>query len=586
MIDHECEKPCVRQGARVAAARGLIGRRAAYLLAAPSAVALLLLTHVGPAGAAEPDPPIAEPLQPFSGDVPPSPSGVVKGDPRSAAPYPQSSPQSLAPAFGVNVRMNQDATGAPQNETSIAINPGNSSNIVAGGNDYRTGPPRSGFYATLDGGSTWTDGILPNYPAGAHPRGDPAVAFDSAGNAYFASLAFPNSGSSCQSEGGIYVSRSGDGGLTWAAPLQVAQNSLGPPIFLFLDKEYIGVDRTSGPFAGQVYVSMTLFVHSAGCTSGYVSSPIVVATLTPDAASVKSLVQIGGGTADLFSQGSVPAVDLDGKVYVAYQTFDSGCPVTVTQLSGEGQVNQQKAIHVASSTDGGATFGTPVTAACQFGLPFSTTLGKTILPPTVFRMNSFPSMAVNPANGHIYIVWTEWVPQTDSDVFFIKSTDRGASWSAPIRVNDDTVGNGKDQFFPWVSVSPNGARIDVVFYDRRDDSSNISFHTYVSSSHNSGASFTVNQRVSTVASNPADDGFGGAFIGDYNAIASTVDALHVAWTDTRAGEADVYYARVEAPAPPTLPSASVWGLAGMAATLVLLLGVWARRRARPGGRSR
>ena len=201
-------------------------------------------------------------------------------------------------------------------------------------------------------------------------------------------------------------------------------------------------------------------------------------------------------------------------------------------------------------------------------------------------MNSFPSMAINLANGHIYIVWIEWVPQTDSDVFFVKSTDRGASWSAPVRVNVDTVGNGKDQFFPWVSVSPNGVRIDVVFYDRRDDSSNISFHTYVSSSHNSGASFTVNRRVSTVASNPADDGFGGAFVGDYNGIASTVDALHLAWTDTRAGEADVYYARVEAPAPPIIPSASVWGLAGMAATLVLLLGVWARRRGRPEGRSR
>ena len=255
---------------------------------------------------------------------------------------------------------------------------------MAGGNDYRTGPARSGFYSSLDGGSTWTDGILPNYPAGVHSNGDPAVAFDSSGNVYFASLGFPDAGSSCQTSGGIYVSKSGDGGLTWAAPLQVAQNSPGPPFFLFLDKEYIAVDRTAGPFAGQIYVSLTQFVHSAGCTTGYVSSPIVVATLTPDAANVKSLVQIGSGTVDLFSQGSVPVVDLDGKVYVAYQTFDSGCPVTVTQFSGEGQVNQQKAIHVARSTDGGATFGTPVRATCQFGLPFNTTLGKTISRPLSF----------------------------------------------------------------------------------------------------------------------------------------------------------------------------------------------------------
>ena len=54
-------------------------------------------------------------------------------------------------------------------------------------------------------------------------------------------------------------------------------------------------------------------------------------------------------------------------------------------------------------------------------------------------MNSFPSMAINPTSGHVYVVWTEWVPQTDSDVLFIKSTDGGASWTyflAPRVTND------------------------------------------------------------------------------------------------------------------------------------------------------
>ena len=95
----------------------------------------------------------------------------------------------------------------------------------------------------------------------------------------------------------------------------------------------------------------------------------------------------------------VAAVAADGRVYVAYQTFDSTCPETTTQFTGEDPVTDREAIHVAVSTDGGATFGTPVRAACQYELPFNLTLGKKILPPTVFRVNSFPSMAVNPANG-------------------------------------------------------------------------------------------------------------------------------------------------------------------------------------------
>ena len=491
-----------------------------------------------PAGS-EP-PPAASPTP-----IPPVPSGVVRYS-NSGLQISEVSPAPQAPAFGDNVRMNQDVTAFPQNETSIAINPTDLDNIVAGANDYRIGSPRSGFYSSADGGSTWTDGLLPNYPAGVHSSGDPAVAFDASGNAYYASLGFPDSGEECQSTGGVYVSRSSDGGLSWAAPLQVASNSPAPAPFLFADKEYIAVDRSGGAFDGQIYVSLTIFEFDTGCLDGYVSSPIFVATLAPSGATVSNFVQIGGGAADLFSQGSVPGVDSSGNVHVGYQTFDPSCPETVSQLAGADPVPQRNGIHVARSTDGGISFGTPTLVACQFSLPYSLGQAEYVLPPTVFRVNSFPSLAINPVNDHIYVVWAEWVPQTDADIHFVRSTDGGLTWSAPVRVNDDAVANGRDQFFPWVSASPDGTRIDVVFYDRRDDPANTDFHTYLSSSFDGGSTFSANRRVTPVASDPANDGFTGQFIGDYNGIASTNDALHPVWTDTRSGNADVFYAPLAA----------------------------------------
>src|SRR5436309_11785036 len=120
-----------------------------------------------------------------------------------------SSPLDGTSIAAPNVLVNQDTAGAPQNETSIAVDPNNPSRVVGSANDYvsRTwtcsisgtpcsalGDGYSGTYVSNDGGSTWcctssdpshlgtlipgvtrlTGGI---YDAG----GDPAVAFDSHG---------------------------------------------------------------------------------------------------------------------------------------------------------------------------------------------------------------------------------------------------------------------------------------------------------------------------------------------------------------------------------------------------------------------
>ncbi|HET8632381.1 MAG TPA: hypothetical protein VFL91_33565 [Thermomicrobiales bacterium] len=144
-----------------------------------------------------------------------------------------------------DVTVNQDTAGAPQNETAIAVDPHNPNRVVGAANDYVTrtwsctvggkpcsalGDGYSGTYYSNDGGATWCctssdpqhlGTLIPGvdrlaggiYDAG----GDPALAFDSRGNVYYAGLGFdrtapPNT---------VAVNRGtfdASGHLTWSAP--------------------------------------------------------------------------------------------------------------------------------------------------------------------------------------------------------------------------------------------------------------------------------------------------------------------------------------------------------------------------------
>ncbi len=419
----------------------------------------------------------------------------------------------------------------PQNEIAVAANPADEKNLVIGANDYRLrdigASVWAGVYTSTDGGKSWIAQLVPGFPGG--PRGtlsvfnfggDPIVAFDDHGTAYAGGIFFKGTPSGADvRDVTLALSRSDDGGRTWNDAVIVAP---GKAESIFNDHPQMTADATGGAFDGNVYISWTRFV-------GVGQIDIFVAT-SRDRGMSWSSVQVSGpipmGDAEGFYQDSMVAVGPKDEVFVVWdETFLTAGSFPAVK------------IWMATSLDGGATFGAP--RVVESGVaPIS-------LPNAPYRHDTYPVLAVDtstgPHRGRLYLTWSDQ-RSGDADILVKSSDDGGGTWSSIRRVNND-VGTAA-QFMQWVSVASDG-RVDIAFYDRRDDPNDYLLNEYYAGSTDGGMTF-VNIRVSDVSSDPA---VWPSFIGDYNQIASTPQAAHPAWTDMRNGmpgdrNEDVYTAAV------------------------------------------
>ena len=381
-----------------------------------------------------------------------------------------------------NVKVNVFAKGYEPEEPSIYINPLNNMNIIAGANI-------DNYYYSFDGGKTWGEGKMP----GPIVRGDPVVHFDSYGNAYYSHLG-------TFEQPGIYIARSSDGGRTWSNSERIYGNNSGKP---FEDKEWLTSDGTGSPFNGNLYISWTQF-DEYGSANPKDSSRILFSRSTDFGETFSapiSLTDVGGNALDGDStvEGAVPSVGPNGEVYVAW--------------SGP------RGIEFNRSLDGGVTFGKDVFVCEQVG-------GWSYSIPGLFRCNGLPFTACDISGreyeGNVYINFSD-NRNGDYDVFVVKSTDGGDTWSDVIRVNDDKMGNGKDQFMSHFCVDPISGNMYVLFYDRRNHSG-LRTDVYMAVSTDGGETF-VNKKISDDSFVPTST----VFFGDYIGINSYNDFHTAIW---------------------------------------------------------
>ncbi len=336
-----------------------------------------------------------------------------------------------------------DAVGAV--EVSVAINPTNPDHMIAASIARMKGDPSiTNFaYVTSDAGRTWK--MVPRANPHKVTQGDDVVAFTPDGLAIHAFISFAGirQARPKRAHSGIVTSTSRDG-ITWNNQVPVVElfNSVEP----HEDKPWIKADMSKdSAHKGNLYVAWTKF-DVYGSSKPEHKSQIYFSRSLDSGKSFAVPHKISDQPGDARDKsdtvmGTCPAVGPKGEVYVVWAG--------------------PKSQFFAKSTDAGVNFGknTVITDCAGWDFPI-TGLG---------RASGLPSMGVDISQGKdrgsVYVNWAD-MRNGDADVFLIVSRDGGATWSKPLRVNNDTKGNGKEQWFPWLVVDPVDGSVNIAYYDR------------------------------------------------------------------------------------------------------------------------
>lgn len=336
------------------------------------------------------------------------------------------------------------------NEVSISINPKNPDNLIGVSMQYgKPGQARvsNARYVTNDGGRTWKTVYAANERN--LPQGDDSIAFNSEGVAYHCYMAFDGIrvNRPVRAFSGIWVSSSNDGGNEWTAPVPVIDhvNSVTP----FEDKPYIVTDNVFGsPYKNNLYLAWTRF-DVYGSKDPQHRSHIFFSSSRDGGKTFVPPFEVSDTTGDCEDgdntlEGAMAASGVRGEVYLVWAG--------------------PKGLYFDKSLDGGLTFGNDKIIGPLHG-------GWDIVIPGIGRANGMPVTKVDfsksPYRGTIYVNWVD-ARNGDHDVFLMSSRDGGVTWSKAVRVNDDMLKNGKDQFFTWMAIDPVDGAINIVFYDRRN----------------------------------------------------------------------------------------------------------------------
>jgi hypothetical protein len=493
------------------------------------------------------------------------------GPDEAGAVLPQAAQPRCVDGSGTgNASCNYDTLQEPEregNEVTVAVNPTDPDNVVAGAKDYY---PESagdcvwdGIYHTKDGGESFESRNLPGSPwllmnnqskfeandaSQYWCMSDPVVDFGPEGTMYYTFLAYqgdPVTGSAAGEQLTCLINEE-VGGVPCSGLNDVAFNRVSIGVMVsedggdtisdvtlidsgtfpvnFHDRQWIATDDESGT----VYVAWTgIFTpgnlvyrsHDKGQTweGPVLLDQLPVAAGTPAAA-----------------EGTPAESTSPSQLFV-----DTG-PGDTVYVSGCGPDGP----YLASSGDGGESFSEwrHVVEAEDEGMNAS------------YRSGQICMVAADgtdgPHRGNLYMVYAA-TPDGHRDVFLTRSTDGGQTWSEPIQLDQDDTEN--DQFLPTISINPNGV-VDVSWWDRRNDPDNRLLDVYHRYSLDGGETFSEEARVTDVSSDPTHSLHQGGFpfIGDYMEVDSSEECAWPAWVDTRHEKADVMTTCLERPGEPVV----------------------------------
>jgi hypothetical protein len=415
----------------------------------------------------------------------------------------------------------------------------------------------------------------------AGPPDDPALAFDSKGNAYFTCILF----NVVADSNAIVVAKSNAqfGGTFFHAPAPgpfqafSVTSSASPPgsngvvvsetgtTTIFHDKEFIFSDTsTSSPRRDRVYITWTRFREACPrATSTYCESPIYFSQSVDGGDKWSAPIEISGKNAKIctnanlfdktldpnkcnFDQGSWMVIAPDGTLYVFFNSENV-------------EKNAQQLVVTCPSDGRNCALGTSWTAPSRVALDVNTqpegpafgcSVGRQCLPPNTYRINDFGAAGIDTKTGRLYFAWSDY-RTGQNHVYIVQSDDGGNTWSAPKAVTGSSQSATKSaQWQPWMTVGPQGF-VYVAYYDRQYGSCEQTGCNDITLavSRDNGKTFkqkritTASMPNLTLATNPVQAGF----LGDYMSVAADKRGVVIVWADTRphAGtipSEDVYFA--------------------------------------------
>ncbi|HWF44731.1 MAG TPA: sialidase family protein [Candidatus Kapabacteria bacterium] len=397
----------------------------------------------------------------------------------------------VAQSQWLNVRVSQDSLSrySPE-EVCIAVNPVDPLNLAIGANS-------DWIFSSSDGGQSWVTQRLNSQYGGG---GDPSLVFDGDGNLYYVTLGGRHLG----------IDRSTDGGLTFDTGAIVGNDTSQQ------DKPWLAINRNL-EFGNQtVAAGWTRFAQYG--SRDVIDSTHILSSVSTDQGvtwtNPARVDDIGGDCIDSSNttEGAVPAFGLHNELYMTWSARDT--------------------IFFDRSLDGGSTFGQDRPIAVQPG-------GWWLNVPKIVRTNGLPSMVCDQSSGtysgRIYVLWSD-ARRGVVDCYIVHSTDNGDSWSDPVRI--DTDEQMDHHFFPSLAVDPITGHIFVAYYQMHLQDKD-SVDVYLARSTNGGESFE-DMKISQSAFSPGN----GVFLGDYISVAAYNKHVFPTWTRTKSGISSIWTAIV------------------------------------------
>jgi hypothetical protein len=398
------------------------------------------------------------------------------------------------------------------NTPNVASNPVSPANLVIA-NKIDSPSYSCALNVSFDGGGHWSQTPMP-VPAGEEPKCyAPDASFGADGTLY---VSFVTLAGRANAPHAAWLVTSRDGGQTVSPPISTP---LGPDAF----QVRVAADPR---VPGRVYLVWLKAAPQLGLYSIETTGNPIEAIRSDDGGRTWMAPTQVSAPSRIRVIAPSPAFGPHGQLYVLYLDLE-GDSLDYAGASG-GRGGPPYAGHwqlvLARSLDRGASWT-------------QSPVGE-VVPARRFIVYTppFPSLAVDPVSDQLYVAFED-AHNGHSDVKLWTLPPGATSWRGAVRVNDTPVNDATAQYLPKVAVAPNG-RVDVVYYDRRADPTNVLNQVSFQSSYDHGATFS---RHINLSDRPFSSriGFGAdrglADLGGTLGLVSSANRAMAVWTDTRAG---------------------------------------------------